>query len=72
MENKEKIKQLEAERKAKNDVIENLKQELHTSFPFTNPENATKVSSIRLSLHYDFPGDDVQRDFRNRGFFDQK
>lgn len=51
---------------------QNLKQELHTSFQFTNPENATKVSSIRLSLHYDFPGDDVQRDFRNRGFFEQK
>ena len=29
MENKEKIKQLEAEIKAKNDVIENLKQELN-------------------------------------------
>ena len=51
---------------------QNLKQELHTSFQFSNPENATKVSSIRLSLHYDFPGDDVQRDFRNRGFFEQK
>ena len=51
---------------------QSLKQELHTAFEFTNPENATKVSSIRLSLHYDFPGDDVQRDFGNWGFFEQK
>lgn len=48
-----------------------LKQELHTVFAFTIPEDAAKVSSVRLTLHYDFPNASAEREslLGARGFF---
>lgn len=51
----------------------NLNRELHLTFDFTAPEDATRVSSVRITLHYDIPDASVERlaPIRSSGFFHQ-